>query len=114
MTRNEVSNTNTMTPEQVKCMVAGKSQQSENFLGEEEVKDAVRAKGTKIATVTFLKADGSLRTINGLFKPSSKIVGSERGVAQGEAMKARGQVPVYELVSKQWKSFYADRVVEIK
>lgn len=94
MTRNEVSNTNTMTPEQVKCMVAGK--------------------GTKIATVTFLKADGSLRTINGLFKPSSKIVGSERGVAQGEAMKARGQVPVYELASKQWKSFYADRVVEIK
>lgn len=86
--------TNLMTKEQVRCMIAGK--------------------GTKIATVTFLKADGSLRTINGLFKPSSKIVGSERGVAQGEAMKARGQVPVYELASKQWKSFYADRVVEIK
>lgn len=86
--------TNLMTTEQVKCMIEGK--------------------GTKIATVSFIKADGSTRTINGLFKPSSKIVGSERGVAQGEAMKARGQVPVYELSSKMWKSFYADRVVEIK
>ena len=85
---------NMMTVEQVKCMIEGK--------------------GTKIATVSFIKADGSTRTINGLFKPSSKIVGSERGVAQGEAMKARGQVPVYELISKRWKSFYADRVVEIR
>ena len=86
--------TNLMTTEQVKCMIEGK--------------------GTKIATVSFIKADGSIRTINGLFKPSSKIVGSERGVAQGEAMKARGQIPVYELASKRWKSFYADKVVEIK
>jgi hypothetical protein len=83
-----------MTKEQVKCMIEGK--------------------GTKIATVTFIKADGTLRTVNGLFKPSSKIVGSDRGMAQGEAMKARGQVPVWEIASKQWKSFYADRVVEIK
>ena len=86
--------TNLMTTEQVKCMIEGK--------------------GTKIATVSFIKADGSVRTINGLFKPSSKIVGSERGVAQGEAMKARGQIPVYELASKRWKSFYADKVLEIK
>lgn len=82
-----------LTVEQVKCMVAGK--------------------GTKIATVTFVKADGSQRVINGLFKPTSKMVGSERGMAQGEAMKARGQVPVWEITSKQWKSFYADKVVSI-
>lgn len=80
----------------------------------EQVSTIISNKGTKIATVTFLKADGSLRTINGLFKPSSKIVGSERGVAQGEAMKARGQVPVYCLKSNSWKSFFCDRVVEIK
>jgi len=80
----------------------------------EQVKCLIKGKDTKIATVTFLKADGTTRVVNGLFKPSSKIVGSERGVAQGEAMKARGQVPVYELSSKMWKSFYADRVVEIK
>lgn len=86
--------TNLMTTEQVKCMIEGK--------------------GTKIATVSFIKADSSVRTINGLFKPSSKIVGSERGVAQGEAMKARGQVPIWEIAQGKWKSFYADRVVEIR
>ena len=80
----------------------------------EQVKCLIQGKDTKIATVTFLKADGTTRVVNGLFKPSSKIVGSERGVAQGEAMKARGQVPVYELSSKMWKSFYADKVLEIK
>lgn len=80
----------------------------------EQVLEAVRNKGTKIATVTFIKADGSERVVNGLFKPSSKIVGSEKGVAQGEAMKARGQIPIYELSSKSWKSFMADRVVGIK
>jgi hypothetical protein len=83
-----------LTVEQVKCMVAGK--------------------GSKIATVTFVKADGSQRVINGLFKPTSKMVGSERGMAQGEAMKARGQVPVWEITSKQWKSFYADKVLSIR
>lgn len=86
--------TTTMTTEQVKCLIKGK--------------------GSKIATVSFIKADGSIRTINGLFKPTSHIVGSDRGMAQGEAMKARGQVPIWEIAQKKWKSFYADRVVEIK
>jgi hypothetical protein len=81
---------------------------------QEQVQAAVHSKGTKIATVTFIKADGTLRTVNGLFKPSSKIVGSDRGMAQGEAMKARGQVPVWCLKEKSWKSFFADRVVSIK
>jgi hypothetical protein len=74
----------------------------------------IKGKGTKIATVSFIKADGTIRVVNGLFKPSSKIVGSERGMLQGEAMKARGQVPIYELQSNQWKSFYADKVIDIK
>lgn len=80
----------------------------------EQVLEAVRDKGTKIAAVTFIKADGSERVVNGLFKPESHIIGSEKGVAQGEAMKARGQIPIYELSSKSWKSFYADKVVEVK
>lgn len=83
------------------------------MLNTQTVQELIEKKGTKIATVKFLKADGTIRTVNGLFKPSSKIVGSERGVAQGEAMKARGQVPVYELSSKQWKSFYADKVLSL-
>lgn len=84
----------TMTKEQVKCLIKGK--------------------GTKIATVSFVKADGSIRVINGLFKPTSKIVGSDRGMAQGEAMKARGQIPIWEIAQGKWKSFYADKVLEIK
>lgn len=86
--------TNTMTAEQVKCLVKGK--------------------GSKIATVSFIKADGSVRTVNGLFKPTSKMVGSDRGVAQGEAMKARGQVPIWSIKDKSWKSFKTDKVLEIK
>lgn len=83
------------------------------MLTQDQVTKIVAEKNTKIATVTFIKADGTERVVNGLFKPSSKIVGSDRGMAQGEAMKARGQVPIYELTSKQWKSFYADKVVSI-
>jgi hypothetical protein len=79
----------------------------------EQVKAAVEAKGTKFATVKFIKADGTERVVNGLFKPTSKIVGSDKGMAQGEAMKARGQIPIYEVASKSWKSFYAEKVLEI-
>lgn len=84
------------------------------MLTEAQVTKIIEGKGTKIATVTFIKADGTERTVNGLFKPSSKIVGSDRGMAQGEAMKARGQIPVWEIVSKSWKSFKIDKVVSIK
>ena len=77
------------------------------------VHQIIEAKGTKFVTVTFVKADGSIRVVNGLFKPTSKIVGSDKGMAQGEAMKARGQIPIYEVSSSSWKSFYADKVVEI-
>lgn len=78
------------------------------------VKTLIEGKGSKIATVVFLKKDGSERVVNGLFKPTSKMVGSDKGMAQGEAMKARGQIPIWEIASKSWKSFYADRVVSIK
>jgi hypothetical protein len=79
----------------------------------ETVHNLIEAKGTKFATVSFIKKDGTIRVVNGLFKPTSKIVGSDKGMAQGEAMKARGQIPIYEVSSSSWKSFYADKVVEI-
>lgn len=78
------------------------------------VKDLIEKKDTKFATVTFIKADGSTRVVNGLFKPTSKMVGSDRGMAQGEAMKARGQVPIWSLQEKSWKSFMLDKVLGIK
>ena len=84
------------------------------MLTKDQVREMLEAKGTKITTVTFIKKDGSERVVNGLLKPTSKIVGSDRGLAQGEAMRARGQVPIWEISSKSWKCFYADKVVEIK
>lgn len=78
------------------------------------VKDLIAARGTKIATVTFLKADGSTRVANGLFKPSSHIVGSERGFKQSEHMKQIGLQPFYDLKKGAWISFYLDRVLSIK
>jgi len=83
------------------------------MLTKEQVNCLVKGKDSKIATVTFIKADGTERVVNGLFKPTSKMVGSDRGLAQGEAMKARGQVPIWEIAQGKWKSFYADRVVNI-
>jgi len=83
------------------------------MLTQDQVHSTIEAKGTKFATVSFIKKDGTIRVVNGLFKPTSKIVGSDKGMAQGEAMKARGQIPIWCAASKSWKSFYADRVVEI-
>jgi len=83
------------------------------MLTKDEVHKLLEAKGTKITTVTFIKADGSERVVNGLLKPTSQIVGSDRGLAQGDAMRARGQVPIWEISSRQWKSFYANKVVDI-
>lgn len=78
------------------------------------VRDVIKARGTRICTVTFLKSDGSIRVANGLFRPSSHIVGSERGFRQSEQMKQRGQVPFYDLQKKAWVSFYVDRVIDIR
>ena len=83
------------------------------MLTPEQVKDIIQEKDTRFATVSFIKKDGTIRVVNGLFKPTSKIVGSDKGMAQGEAMKARGQIPIYEVSSGSWKSFYADKVVSI-
>jgi hypothetical protein len=78
------------------------------------VKDIIKGRGTRIATVTFLKADGSERIANGLFRPSSHIVGSDRGFKQSEHMKAIGLQPFYDLQKKAWISFYLDRVISVK
>lgn len=83
-------------------------------LSMETVQHLIEEKNTKIATVEFVKVDGSLRVANGLFKPSSHIVGSERGQMQSEAMRQRGQIPFYDLKKKKWISFYADKVIDIR
>ena len=83
-------------------------------LNPETVFKFVEDKGTKIATVTFIKVDDSERVCNGLFKPSSHIIGSERGYKQGQDMRAKGIVPMYDLNKKAWICFYANKVVGVK
>lgn len=83
-------------------------------LNPEAVFKFVEDKGTKIATVTFIKVDGSERVCNGLFKPSSHIVGSERGYKQGQDMRTKGIIPMYDLNKKAWICFYANKVMEVK
>lgn len=83
-------------------------------LNPETVFKFVEGKGTKIATVTFIKVDGSERVCNGLFKPSSHIIGSERGYKQGQDMRAKGIVPMYDLKKGAWICFYANKVMEVK
>ena len=85
-----------------------------NFMNVTTVKDVVKARGTRFATIKFLKKDGTERVANGLFRPSSKIVGSERGYKQSESMKKNGLVPFYDVKKESWISFFQDKVMEIK
>jgi hypothetical protein len=62
-------------------------------LAPETVFDLVHRKGTKFATVRFLKKDGSERVINGHFRAVKHIVGSERGAAQSEVLLAQAAPP---------------------
>ena len=84
------------------------------LINPETVFKFVEDKGSKIATITFIKADGSERICNGLFKPSSHIVGSERGYKQGLDMRSKGIIPMYDLHKKAWICFYANKVTNVR
>ena len=77
------------------------------------VKDIVKARGTRFATVTFIKKDGTERKVNGLFRPASHIVGNAKGRVVSEAMKANGYIPIFSVAENSWKCFHQDAVVEI-
>jgi hypothetical protein len=83
-------------------------------LASDIVRAAVAAKGTQFATVTFIKKDGTERTINGLFKPTSKIVGNAKGAAVSQTLKNNGLIPIYSVAEESWKCFSENAVVEIK
>ena len=93
-----------------------KTNQTRRFLSAERVAGMLKDVDTKFLTVDFQKVNGDFRTVNGLLKPTSKMVGSERGLAQGEAMRARGQVPIWtgNRKGEGWKSFYGNRVYAIR
>ena len=79
----------------------------------EMVRDVIRKRGTRFATVSFIKKDGSIRTINGLFRAASKMVGGDRGAAQHDTLKANDLVAIYSLKDRGWRSFKTASVVEI-
>ena len=71
------------------------------------------AVGTQFVTVDFVKVDGTTRTVNGLLRATSRLVGNERGAKQGAGMKERGQVWI-AVAGGGSKSFYLDRVTGIR
>jgi hypothetical protein len=80
----------------------------------DEVRQRVRERGTRFATVMFLKKDGSVRKINGLFRATSKLVGGDRGAAQHDVLRANDLVAIYSLKDRGWRSFKADSVLEVR
>lgn len=79
-----------------------------------QVQAAVRARGTKFATVTFLKKDGTPRKINGLFRATSHMVGGDRGDAQHDTLRNNGLVAIYSIKDRGWRSFKVDSVLEVQ
>lgn len=77
------------------------------------VRDIVKARGTRFATVKFIKKDGSERVVNGLFRPSSHIIGNAKGRVVSETMKANGYIPIFSVSENSWKCFHEEAVVEI-
>jgi hypothetical protein len=80
----------------------------------DQVRAAIKARGTKFATVTFLKKCGTSRKINGLFRATSKMVGGDRGAAQHDVLRANDLVAIYSLKDRGWRSFKLDSVVEVR
>jgi hypothetical protein len=72
----------------------------------EDVRDILRKKGTRFVSVTFTKKDGDSRTVSGLLKPTSKILGTGRPTPDH-------LVAIWS-PTDGWRSFRADSVIEIK
>ena len=78
-----------------------------NYIPADEVHAKVKAKGTRFATVTFIKKDGTVRTKNGLFRPTSHIKGTGRPTP-------KGYIAIYSPNENKWGMFRDDAVVEFK
>ena len=85
----------------------------------EQARALVSAKGTKFATVTFTKKDGTVRTKNGLFRPLSRIKGTGRGTPDGyiaiwSPHESNPADTSGDSNAGKWGMFRADAVIEIK
>jgi hypothetical protein len=83
-------------------------------LDPDTVQSAIRRKGTKFATVVFIKKCGTPRKINGLFRATSKMVGGDWGDAQHDTLRNNGLVAIYSLKDRGWRSFKVDSVLEVR
>lgn len=88
-------------------------------LSPETVRQLVAAKGTRFATVTFTKKDGTIRTKNGLFRPLSQIKGTGRGTPEGYVAiwsphESNPTDTSGDPRSGKWGMFRADAVIEIR
>jgi hypothetical protein len=80
----------------------------------DDVRAAIAKRGTKFATVSFIKKSGEVRKINGLFRATSKMVGGDGGTRQHDVLRANDLVAIYSLKDRGWRSFKADSVVEVR
>lgn len=77
-----------------------------NTMPEPAVRAAVKAKGTRFATVSFVKKSGELRKINGLFRATSHMIGT------GTAKRSDQAIPIWS-PRDGWRSFRVDSVIAI-
>jgi len=77
------------------------------------VKATLNATSSRFLTVTFKKQDGSIRTVNGLLNPTSKMAHKGRVRVHIASLPKSGLVPIWNS-AEGWKSFRLDRVVGIK
>lgn len=66
----------------------------------------------RFVSVRFYKTDGTVSQKVVQLRATSRLVGNERGQAQGERMKAAGQI--WGATKKGSCSFYDNRVVSIR
>lgn len=77
------------------------------------VKATLNAAGSRFLTVSFRKKDGTIRTVNGLLNPISKMAMKGRVRVNIEKLPSTGLVPIWD-ANKGWKSFRLDKVVGIQ
>ena len=77
------------------------------------VKATLNAAASRFVTVTFVKKDGSIRTVNGLLNPTSKMAQKGRVTVNIDQLPKDGLVPIWSAATG-WKSFRLDRVTSVK
>ena len=76
------------------------------------VKAALTAANTRFITVKFRKMDGTVRTVNGLLNPKSKMANKGRITVDPSKVTETSLVPIWH-PKEGWKSFRVNSVISI-